>query len=324
MNRNHGHKSSAELEREVDQQRHRLEQTITEIQSRLSPGQLMDQALSYTKNGGGKFASNLGHSVTANPLPATLLGVSLAWLMMGNRKGGNGHDHARTSYPLATTTGTGLQRVSHTADESGDWYSEFVDDAGRKYRARSDEAGRRLGHFMDETGRLFSGFVDDAGQRVQKFRDESGNALDNATGWASETWQGIRDKFSGGANNLAGSASHLGGDVRHRADRLGHTVSRTLEEQPLLAGALAFAAGAALAAALPHTRQEDELVGEQSDRMKDEAGNMAGRVYGKSKEQAAEVYEDASEKAGELYRHAKSTVGGEDTGSSETPPPVRH
>lgn len=322
MNRYNGHKNSAELEREVDQQRHRLEQTITEIQNRLSPGQLMDQALSYTKHGGGKFASNLGHSVTANPLPATLLGISLAWLMVGSRNGA-AYEHDRAGYPLATTNSTGLQRVSHAMDETGDWYSEFVDDAGRKYRARSDAAGRRVGHFMDETGKLFSGFIDEAGERVRQFRDESGNALDNASGWASETWHGIREKIAGGAGSVAGSASHLGSDVRHRADRLGHTVSRTLEEQPLLAGVLAFAAGAALAAALPHTRQEDEMVGAESDRLKDEAGSIAGDLYNKSREQAAEVYDEATDKAGEAYRHAKSTVAGEEQGGSDTPP-VRH
>jgi cell division septum initiation protein DivIVA len=322
MNRYNGHKSSAELEREVEAQRHRLEQTIDEIQSRLSPGQLIDQALSYTKHGGGRFATDLGHSITANPLPATLLGISLAWLMVGGRHS-DGRDYDRTSYPLATTSSTGLQRVSHSIDETGDWYSEFVDDAGRKYRAKSDATGRRLGHFVDETGKLFSGFIDEAGHRVQKFRDESGNALDSASGWASETWHGIREKVSGGAGSVAGSAAHLGSDVRHRADRLGHTVSRTLEEQPLLAGALAFAAGAALAAALPHTRQEDEMVGAESDRLKDEAGNIAGQLYNKSKEQAAEVYEEAADKADEVYRHAKSTVAGEKKGSSDTRP-VRH
>lgn len=324
MNRYNGHKNSAELEREVDQQRHRLEQTITEIQNRLSPGQLMDQALSYTKHGGGKFASNLGRSVSDNPLPAALLGVSLAWLMVGSRSSEGGHrdDYDRVSYPLATTTSTGLQRVSHAADESGDWYSEFVDDAGRKYRAKSDAAGRRIGHFTDETGKLFSGFVDEAGRRVKEFRDESGNMLDSAAEWASDTWHDLRDKLSGGASSVAGSASHLGGDVRHRADQLGRTVSRTLEEQPLLAGVLAFAAGAAIAAVLPHTRQEDELIGRQSDRIKDKAGSMAGDAYEDVKDQAGELYGEAADKAGEVYRQAKSSVTGDKSASGT--PPLRH
>lgn len=323
MSSHDGHKNSAELEREVDQQRHRLEQTIAEIQNRLSPGQLVDQALSYTKHGGGKFASNLGRSVSANPLPTALLGVSLAWLMVGSRNPDRYDDYDRVNYPLATTSSKGLQRVSHAADDAGNWYSEFVDDAGRKYRAQSDAAGRRIGHFKDETGKLFSGFVDEAGQRVKQFRDESGNALDSAAEWASDTWHGIRDRLSGGASSMAGSASHLGGDVRHRADQVGRTVSRTLEEQPLLAGVLAFAAGAAIAAILPHTRQEDELLGRQSDGIKDKAGNMAAHAYEDARDQAGEIYDEASEKAGEVYRQAKSSVTGDGTGKSETPP-IRH
>ena len=79
----HNGHSSAEIEREVEAQRAQVESTIGEIKERLTPGQLMDEVLSYTKHGGAHFASNLGHTITANPLPATLLGISLAWLMVG-------------------------------------------------------------------------------------------------------------------------------------------------------------------------------------------------------------------------------------------------
>ena len=50
-------KSSAELEREVEAQRNRVEARLGEIKDRLSPGQLLDEALSYTKHGGAHFAS---------------------------------------------------------------------------------------------------------------------------------------------------------------------------------------------------------------------------------------------------------------------------
>lgn len=323
-----GHKNSAELEREVEAQRNRVEQTIGEIQDRLSPGQLVDELLSYTKHGGGEFAANLGRTMTANPMPVALLGISLAWLMAGGKSGdsagtrGNGY-HRTESQPMATTSGSGLQRVSHGVDDAGDWYSEFVDDAGRKYRARSDESGKRFGHFADDTGKLFAGFVDEAGQRVQLFRDESGNALDAASGWASHTWHDLRDAVVQGGGDVADSAARLGGDMQARADRITRDAIRTLEEQPLVAAALAFAAGAALGAVLPHTREEDEMLGDTSDKVKREAGSMAGRLYEQGKEQAAELYEGASEKADEVYQQAKSTIAG-DEGPGNENPPVRH
>jgi gas vesicle protein len=315
-------KNSAQLEREVESQRRRVEQTIGELQDRLSPGQLVDQALSYTKHGGGQFAGNLGRTVTANPLPVTLLGVGLAWLMASGKNGaqhGDGKDRGE-SYPLATTTSGGLQRVSHSVDQSGDWYSEFVDDAGRKYRAKSDSTGQRIGHFADETGKLFSGFIDEAGNRVKQFRDEAGNSLDSAGGWASHTWHDIRDAVSGRASGVADSASHLTSDMQDQADRLRRRMIRTFEQQPLIAGALAFAAGAALAAALPHTREEDEMLGDTADRIKDEAGSAAERLYDEGKERAASLYEDASGKAEEIFEQAKSTA----TGDGRSEGTVRH
>src|SRR3954465_5580220 len=82
-----GQKTSADLEREVSEQRDRVEARIGEIKERLSPGQLVDELLSYSKDGGGKFASNLGQQLTANPLPAALIGVGVAWLIGSNANG---------------------------------------------------------------------------------------------------------------------------------------------------------------------------------------------------------------------------------------------
>jgi hypothetical protein len=61
-----------------------------------------------------------------------------------------------------------------------------------------------------------------------------------------------------------------------------------------VAGALAFAAGAAIGAALPHTDQEDQAI-----------GKVADKVKGKAVEAASEVYEDGKAKAGELYEKGK-------------------
>ncbi|HEY9010342.1 MAG TPA: DUF3618 domain-containing protein, partial [Devosia sp.] len=151
------HKSSAELEREVEAQRNRVEARIGEIKERLSPGQLLDEALAYTKDGGSHFATNLGHTISANPLPAALLGVSLVWLMTGQ---GASHQHTEhhasrgngymrePEYPYARIKSTSLRRVGHRADEQGQWWSEFEAGDGGRYRAKSNEKGHRLGHFM--------------------------------------------------------------------------------------------------------------------------------------------------------------------------------
>ena len=66
-------KTSADVEREVNEQRSRVEARIGEIRDRLSPGQLLDEALSYTKDGGSQFVGNLGSQISANPMPVALV-----------------------------------------------------------------------------------------------------------------------------------------------------------------------------------------------------------------------------------------------------------
>ncbi len=317
-------KSSAEIEREVEAQRDRVEARIGEIKERLSPGQLIDEALAYTKDGGSHFASNLGSTIAANPLPAVMLGVSLAWLMSGQGPKLNQHHESHSyrpsvnpDYPYARISGSGMRRTRHSADESGQWWSEFETGDGGRYKAKSNEKGHRLGHFVDDTGKFFSGFIDDAGHRIKQFQDESGNMMEDATGWASHTWSDMQQNLAQGAQQVASSAQDLGREMQKQTDHLTRQIGSLFEQQPLIAGALAFAAGAALGAALPHTREEDKLVGEAGDKLRREAAHMAGDLYEKGKEQVGDAYQQVAAKAGEAYEDVKGKIGqfGTDSGT---------
>jgi ElaB/YqjD/DUF883 family membrane-anchored ribosome-binding protein len=208
---------------------------------------------------------------------------------------------------LQSATG-GLQRIGHAADEHGVWHSEFVDDAGRKYRAQADEHGNRAGHFVDDAGRIFSGFIDETGHRIDQFRDEAGNLIAETSGWASHAWHDMRDAIGRNAQGVAQAAMSMGSNVQSQAAQLTSSATSLLRDQPLIGGALAFAAGAALGAVLPHTEQEDRAVGDIADDVKREAAKTAGKLYDQGKEQAAELYEEASEKVGEVYEDAKAKL----------------
>jgi len=317
-----GQKSSVELEREVSEQRDRVEARIGEIKERLSPGQLVDELLSYSKDGGGKFAANLGQQLAANPLPAALVGVGLAWLIGSNASGADktattSHaDRDDDEYPYARLPSGTLRRISHSADDTGQWWSEFESNEGRKYKAPADPFGRRAGHFTDDAGKKFAGFIDDAGNRVRRFQDEAGNALDDAMGWASHTWRdaqtGIKQQardLSHAASSAASSARQLGSGLQSQTDQLTRQIGSLFDQQPLIAGALAFAAGAALGAALPHTAQEDQLLGEQGDKARGKTTQAVSDLYKQAKDKAADVYEDVTAKAEEVYVEAKDQIG---------------
>lgn len=337
-------KSAAELEREVAEQRTRVEARIGEIKDRLSPGQLLDEALSYTRNGGAHFASNLGHQVSANPLPAALVGVGLAWLIASTASGNGQHhtaplvDHTYdedADYPYARVSGGGLRRVSHTADEAGQWWSEFETAAGQRYTAKSNELGERAGHFTDETGKMFSGFIDDTGNRIRDFQDEAGNALSQARGWADHNWRtmqrnvghglaGVGSAARGAMDGMKSGTRHLGGSVQQQSDMLSRQIVNLFDQQPLVAGALAFAVGAAVGAALPHTAQEDELIGAEADKLRGKAMKEAGKLYEQGKEKASEMYDDASARAGRLYGDVKEKVADITDGQGGTTSMSRH
>jgi vacuolar-type H+-ATPase subunit H len=343
------HKSAAELQREIELQRNQVEDRIDQIQQKLSPGQIVDELMAYTKGGGGEFVSTLQRQVTANPLPVALLGVSIAWLMAkpassstdnnvstsrsysdrewddsisANRgyTGGLDDDYAYTDddyeddtidYPVTSVSGT-IRRTGYSTDESGNRFSHFADDAGKRFRAATDAHGRRAGHFMDDAGTKFRGFTDAAGGRIEQIRDEAGNLLEEATNWASHTWQmarqrmhDARDTVGRGARGGRHHAGKAGAAVGQQFGSLNQTIMTQFRDQPLVGGALAFALGAALGSTLPHTEQEDALLGEAADSVKGMASEQAAGLYEQGRQKATEAYETASSKAGDIYQQAK-------------------
>ena len=348
-------KTSAELQREIELQRSRVENTIDQIQEKLSPGQLVDELLAYTKGGGGEFVASLQRNVVSNPLPVALLGVSLAWLMakpspkatdepstirsdrhwddsINRRRGYTGPSEDTDEYedyPVTIISGEGLRRVGNSSDGQGRTYSDFADDAGKKFKALADETGNRAGHFIDEAGNRYKGFTNAAGEQVTHFRDEAGNLLDEASGWASHTWQMVRQKMHDARDTIASAAemgrersAQAGDAMRSQMDSLNQTILNQFRDQPLVGGALAFALGAALGATLPHTEQEDAVLGEASDAVKEKVGEAAGDLYEQGKDKASELYASAAEKAGELYQQAREGVtevaGTEPSAGSQT------
>ncbi len=308
-------KDSAQLEREVEEQRRQVENRIGEIRERLSPGQLVDEVLSYGKDGGKQFASNLGSTVSNNPLPAVLLGISLIWLMSGQgpRLSMPHHEsrsrHSEPDYPYATVRGSRMRRVRHAMNESGKWESEFEDAGGQRYKAESNDVGHRVGAFVDDAGRMFGGFIDEAGHRVHDFQDEAGNRLGDAAGWASHRWHDVQQGVSAAMDQIGNQAQHLGGTAQQQMDRASRALMSGFNNQPLVAGALAFAAGAALGSALPHTEQEDKVLGKAADEARRQAAGAASELYEAGKEKAAELYEKGKEGASQVYDELSDKAG---------------
>lgn len=77
--------SPENLARDLAEERAKIDETIDEIQKRLSPGQLIDEVLRHGRGAGSDVVSSLGRTLTANPLPTALIGVGLLWLLLSPR-----------------------------------------------------------------------------------------------------------------------------------------------------------------------------------------------------------------------------------------------
>ncbi|KAA3452285.1 hypothetical protein C7I87_02570 [Mesorhizobium sp. SARCC-RB16n] len=78
-------KSAAELEREAEAARARVVETAESIRGKMTPGQLLDEFTGIFSGGeSSAMLNNLRTQVRDNPLPVTMVGAGLAWLMLGS------------------------------------------------------------------------------------------------------------------------------------------------------------------------------------------------------------------------------------------------
>ena len=273
MNENYEHKSPAQIQRDIDRTRAEMGNTLDTIREKLSPGQLIDEALAYLKrNAPGQFANNLGETVKQNPVPVSLIGIGIAWLMMAR---------SRDPYPSSSWTTDG-----RTHSKLGEAASSATAKAGQVIqgvRERAGEASGRIGEMAHS-----------AQERVGETRERIGEMAHSAQERVGEARERIGE--------MAHSARHQVGEaanrIRYQTVRAKDTYNYLRTEQPLILGVLGFALGAALGAGIPSTRQEDELMGEMRDEYVHRAKEMGEEQLEKVKQVAVAAGEAAKEQAG--------------------------
>lgn len=272
------YKSPEQLQREIDDTRSQLDYTVNALRDRLSPGEVLDQALEYWRHGPKSYASELGtnlsHSVRDNPLAVGLVGIGLSWLMMGRAPASRASwaDSVDDEY-VEMETELSERRVYvpgqteaevHTQDTGDSKWQSAKDKAAagaERLRGKSSEAQRRARDSMRRAGRSVSDTTASAVAKGRRYRAQAGYR-------AAQARDGAVDLF---------------------------------HEHPLVVGALGIAAGALIAAAIPPSRREDELMGETRDDLADRARAAA--------EHGAEVAQRAAQSAGEAARREAERQG---------------
>ncbi|MGQ0752019.1 MAG: DUF3618 domain-containing protein, partial [Betaproteobacteria bacterium] len=112
---------------------------------------------------------------------------------------------------------------------------------------------------------------------------------------AARSAQAVTEKWAQAAGTMRERARHAARTGRQQAERAREGFDYMLREQPLALGAIGLAVGAVVAAAVPRTRREDEWMGEASDRIGEQAKDLAGEQLDKARQMVSEATHAATE-----------------------------
>ena len=312
--------SSRELEHRAETDRNQIAETLNRLRERMSPGQLVDQAVEYARsNGGVDFARNLGNQAKANPIPVVIMAVGLGWLIFGRPPASRAYapsivpddefaaersslderfdelardrtaEVASAGRASMDTAAERTRRAWDRAREAGDYARESAEDAASRAR---DAAGRAGSHARDAAS---SAYDTAAGGAASRARSAMSSAYSAAAGAVFRTTDAVyggaasisRHARDGGevasevGRSTARGARYAGRSIAEQAGHAQSTIGWLAREQPLVLGAIGLAIGALVGTGLPRTRREDEIMGETSDQLKDSARGQAREAGGR-------------------------------------------
>jgi len=123
-----GSRAPVQIMAEINRTREEMDETLSAIEQRLTPGQLVDQGLDYLKHSGAReYAANLGSSIKNYPLPSTLAAIGIAWLMaVGNKQ------------PQPSSGPSMGERMQSTKDSLGSSMQSTKDKVGNTMQSAKD------------------------------------------------------------------------------------------------------------------------------------------------------------------------------------------
>ncbi|TNF22631.1 MAG: DUF3618 domain-containing protein [Rhodobacteraceae bacterium] len=318
-----------QIERDIERDRARLADTFDALQDRFSPEAVIREVAGGLTRHGGEIGTAVTRSVKQNPLGLALTGVGLAWLMFGRS-----HDDPAEPIRRRSPAADGYDREDFETGQSPHPAGGYA--ARDRYDgADTRRTGRPTGAYYPAWARLELD-EDDApraaddgpslGDRASDAASAAGEAARSARSAVAETAQEAADRASRAQARLARGTEDLGEAARARilaarqralevaeqteaAARRNYARGRDatadfFEEQPLVAGALALAVGAALAGALPRTRREDEVMGETRDQLFDEAE----RIFREERDKAERVARAAADEAATIVEEKRDAA----------------
>lgn len=248
--------NTEQLRADIEDTRADMSQTLNEIQERLSPENLMDQAKEAVRDATiGKVEKVMGQ------VSETLSAVTEPAREVAGRAG-------NAIKEVGTTVGDQIWKNPIPLALIGLGVGMLV---MKNYRGQSYGNGSTQRKFPQ--GRNSSYSLGDVGQPRQTQQQQS---------TASSALNQVKDTASDLANRSTQTLNELGTKAKNSASRFGEI----MRDNPLAAGAVAIAAGTAVGLLIPSTQFESEYIGETGERLVDRVEDAARDALGKVQDAA--------------------------------------
>ncbi len=230
-----------EIEREIEQERENLSQTLNRLQDSFSPEAVVDKIGTQIRENGNDVARTVVNTIRENPVAFALTGIGIAWLTLGAPRDKTpktrplARPHETPAYPaLPPAAESQWAQIDRRAEPTPEQKEAEMKASVARLKLRSKEWQDRLSEGTE-------GLSEEARLRVLIAREKA---------------LYYRDQF----------------EASYAANR--EKVGDLFEEYPLVAGALSMAFGAAIGGALPRSDFEDREFGHYSDQLFDEAEHV--------------------------------------------------
>jgi len=303
--------STEQIREEIEETRAQMSGTIDEIQERLSPRRLVNDATETVREAAvGKVrdvmetasgsAGGIVERIKDNPVPAALIGIGAWWLF-----GGQGNGSPKNVSRRYNSEGT-FDRENFRQGYLGAQHRSggFVDTL-KQHPVPAALAGLGVAWWMrDRRQGQTSAYRDDS----EWSSDYSAYSTSNSPGIQGGRGSGIRDAASNATDKMSDLAERTQDRVADLAGRTQETVGqyadraqtefdRLLRDNPLALGAFAVAVGAAVGMAIPESQREREMMGDMRNQIVDKAQNLAHGAMDKVQQVASNLPGNAGDRS---------------------------
>jgi len=209
-------------------------------------------------------------------MPSLLIGAGIAWMLSEGKK-------AKTQMPDTSDSW-------ETEGDGGEWGNEATSD----YIPTSSEEGSSIGEKTAAIGQSVKDKTSELAHTVREKSSDLAQTIKQKTHTMKERSAEKARRFKYATSNMSTQTRERAEAVMERAER---TFSEATDNYPLAVGFGFLAIGVLAGLALPHSRIEDETLGERADELKEKVRDQGRQVVETAKRAATAVANTATEEA---------------------------